>query len=90
MAELDYISSCDRHSRAAQFAIRTGERARCLAAAARTDPVDELLDARSKVTTPAARKVLERAINYVRADQCLSADLRGTLSSWTPEPLSHL
>jgi hypothetical protein len=73
MAELDYIAMCDRQSRAAQFAIRTAERALCLARAAGTDPVDELLDARGKVATDRARTVLERAIAYVRADQELSA-----------------
>jgi hypothetical protein len=75
MAELDFIARCDRQSRTAQFAIRTAERALCLARAAGTDPVDELLDARGKVATARARRVLERAIGYVRADQELSADL---------------
>jgi hypothetical protein len=72
MAELAYLSTCDRRSRAAQFAIRTAERAQCLARAAGTDPVDELLDARGRVTTSSAREVLERSIGYVRADQVLT------------------
>ena len=75
MAELDYLASCDIKTRKAQFAIRTAERAQCLARAAGTDPVDELLDARGKVTTDRARHILERAIGYVRADQSLSGDL---------------
>jgi len=74
VAELDYLANTDVRSRSAQFAIRTAERAQCLARAAGTDPVDELLDARAKVCTAAARGVLERAIRYVRADQSLSRD----------------
>jgi hypothetical protein len=80
MAELDYLASADAPTRRAQFAIRTAERAQCLARAAGTNPVDELLDARGKVTTAPARRILERAIGYVRADQSLSAALDRTLS----------
>lgn len=74
LAELDYLASSDRQTRTAQFAIRTAERAQCLALAAGTDPVDELLDARAKVQTEAARRVLESAMRYVRADQQLTRD----------------
>jgi hypothetical protein len=76
MAELAYITGCDDRSRAAQFAVRTAERAQCLAQAAGTDPVDELLDARARVTSNSAREVLERSIGYVRADQILDASLQ--------------
>ena len=75
IAELDYLATNDVKSRSAQFAIRTAERAQCLAKAAATNPVDELLDARDKVSTPEARGVLERAIRYVRADQSLDREL---------------
>lgn len=75
VAELDYLEACDPVSRCAQFAIRTAVRAQCLAKAAGTDPVDELLDARGRVLTDAARAMIERAVRYVRADQCLDRDL---------------
>ena len=75
IAELDYLATNDVKSRSAQFAIRTAERAQCLAKAAATNPVDELLDARDKVSTPDARGVLERAIRYIRADQSLDREL---------------
>ena len=79
VAELDYLAPCDPRSRSAQFAIRTAVRAQCLAQAAGTDPVDELLDARVKVRSAGARAVIERAVRYVRADQTLGRDLdRGT------------
>lgn len=75
IAELDYLTTNDVKSRSAQFAIRTAERAQCLAKAAATNPVDELLDARDKVSTPEARSVLECAIRYIRADQSLDREL---------------
>jgi len=75
VAELDYLAPCDPRSRTAQFAIRTAVRAQCLAEAAGTDPVDELLDARVRVRSADARAVIERAVRYVRADQSLSRDL---------------
>lgn len=75
VAELDYLANSDVKSRSAQFAIRTAERAQCLARAAATDPVDELLDARGKVRTAEARGILERAIRYIRADQSLEREL---------------
>jgi len=75
VAELSYLATCSPESRTAQFAIRTAVRAQCLAEAAGTDPVDELLDARSRVQTTSARHVLERAMCYLRADQRLTRDL---------------
>lgn len=75
VAELDYLATSDVQLRSAQFAIRTAERAQCLARAADTDPVDELLDARGKVGTAEARGVLECAIRYIRADQSLDREL---------------
>ncbi len=74
LAELDLIDPEDQVPRRIQFAIRTATRAQALARRAGSDPIDELLDARARVASAAARSVLERAIDYLHTDRLLNAD----------------
>jgi len=74
LAELDLIDSADEAPRRIQFAIRTATRAQALARRAGSDPIDELLDARARVASAAARSVFERAIDYLHTDGLLNAD----------------
>jgi hypothetical protein len=74
LAELDLVDAIDQAPRRIQFAIRTATRAQALAKRAGSDPIDELLDARSRVKSAAARIVFERAIDYLHTDRLLNAD----------------
>jgi hypothetical protein len=74
LAELDLVDMADSMVRRIQFAIRTATRAQALAKRAGSDAIDELLDARGRVASDAARNVFERAINYVRTDRLLTRD----------------
>jgi len=74
LAELDLIDATDQAPRRIQFAIRTATRAQALARRAGSDPIDELLDARARVASAAARSVFERAIDYLHTDRLLNAD----------------
>jgi hypothetical protein len=74
LAELDLVDGTDQAPRRIQFAIRTATRAQALARQAGSDPIDELLDARARVKSAAARNVLERAIDYLHTDRLLNAD----------------
>ena len=73
-AELAYLPDDNGPLRHAQFAIRTAVRAQELARMAGTLAVDELLDARAKAVTPAARRVYETAISYLHREQELRRD----------------
>jgi len=73
LAELDMISTTDSLVREAAFAIRTAVRAKSLAWMAQTDPLDELLDAREKVSD-AAKPIFDRALNYLRWDREFSRE----------------
>jgi len=75
-AELSFIAGNDSSVRAAQFAIRTAVRAQALAALAGTDPVNELLDARTTATTELSRQVYGTAMTYLRTEQLLIEGLR--------------
>ena len=74
LSELDLVDAIDQAPRRIQFAIRTATRAQALAKRAGSDPIDELLDARARVKTAAARNVFERAIDYLYTDRLLDAD----------------
>lgn len=74
LAELSLINHTDLALRRTQFAIRTATRAQALAQRAGTDPIDELLDARERVTSTAAKLVFNRAIDYLYTDRLLDAD----------------
>lgn len=74
LAELDLADHRDLAVRRAQFAIRTAVRAQSLAKQAGTDPIDELLEARGRVNSPAAKMVFCRAIDYLHTDRLLDAD----------------
>jgi hypothetical protein len=73
-SELAYIGDQDVMRKAAQFAIRTAIRAQCLADAAGTDALDELLDLRCRVHSQAGRTAVDLAIQYVQTDRVLSRD----------------
>jgi hypothetical protein len=74
LAELDLVDATDQGPRRIQFAIRTATRAQALAKRAGSDPIDELLDARARAKSVAARGVFERAIDYLHTDRLLNAD----------------
>ncbi|HSU36636.1 MAG TPA: hypothetical protein VLJ88_13340 [Propionibacteriaceae bacterium] len=74
LAELDLVDGTDHAPRRIQFAIRTATRAQALARRAGSDPIDELLDARARVKSAAARSVFERAIDYLYTDRLFNAD----------------
>jgi hypothetical protein len=74
LSELDLVDAIDQAPRRIQFAIRTATRAQALAKRAGSDPIDELLDARARVKSAAARIVFERAIDYLYTDRLLNAD----------------
>ena len=74
LAELDLVGVGDLTVRRIQFAIRTATRAQALAKQAGSDAIDELLDARGRVSSEAARNVFDRAIDYLRMDRLLTGD----------------
>ena len=74
LAELDLVNYHDIAVRRAQFAIRTAARAQSLAKQLGTDAIDELLEARGRVTSLAAKMVFSRAIDYLHTDRLLDAD----------------
>lgn len=71
-SELCYLSDSDPPVRVAQFVVRTAIKAGALARSAGTDPIDELLDARTFAASENARRIYERAIGFLRIDQVLS------------------
>jgi hypothetical protein len=74
LAELGLLDHNDLVCRQTQFAIRTATRAQVLARQSGSDPIDELLEARKRVTSPAAKLVFNRAIDYLHTDRLLNAD----------------
>jgi len=77
LAELLLLSNTDRSVRTAQFVVRTAVRAEQLARKAGTTAIDELLDARGFASSGRTRIIYDRAISYLRAEQILSAGMRG-------------
>jgi hypothetical protein len=74
LAELELADMTDSLVRRIQFAIRTATRAQALAKQAGSDPIDELLDARGRVASDAAKNVFDRAIDYLHTDRLLTRD----------------